>query len=96
MAQSKPVSRTVEVELGAPYEGWKATMKADGITARVFIRLQSNEVGEQMSAMADLIVAHNFLDSDGAPVDSVLDAPIDALTAAIAKWSDAVAALPPR
>jgi len=96
MAQSKPVSRTVEVELAAPYEGWKATMKADGITARVFIKLQSNDVGEQMSAMASLVVAHNFLDSAGEPVESVLDAPIDALTAAIAKWSDAVAALPPR
>jgi hypothetical protein len=96
MTQAKPTARTVEVELATPYDGWKATMKADGITARIFIKLQSNDVSEQMTAMASLVVAHNFLDSVGEPVESVLDAPIDALTAAIAKWSDAVAALPPR
>jgi hypothetical protein len=96
MTQSKPQTRTVEITLDAPYEGWVATMKADGITARVFIKLQSNDVGEQMGAMASLVVKHNFLDTAGEPVESVLDAPIEALTGAIAKWSDAVAALPPR
>lgn len=96
MTQAKPVSRTVEVKLDAPYEGWVATMRADGISARVFVDLQSSNVGKQMEAMASLITAHNFLDENGEPVKDVLDAPIDALTAAISKWSDAVAALPPR
>ena len=41
MTQSKPQTRTVEITLDAPYEGWVATMKADGITARVFIKLHA-------------------------------------------------------
>lgn len=96
MAQAKPNFRTVEVHLDAPYEGWTATLKADGISARVMIELQSSDVQKQFAAMERLIVAHNFLDADGKPAESVLDAPIDALTAAIGKWGDAVAALPPR
>ena len=42
--------RTVEVELAeAPFEGWKATMKAEGISARVFIELASGSVGNESS-----------------------------------------------
>ena len=89
--------RTVEVELAeAPFEGWKATMKAEGISARVFIELASGSVDRQMGALAKLVVSHNFKDSDGVPVDDILDAPMDALTECISRWSDAVAALPPR
>jgi hypothetical protein len=49
-----------------------------------------------MNAVARLIVTHNFLDETGEPAATVLDAPMDALTDCISKWSDAVAALPPR
>jgi hypothetical protein len=96
MSQSKPQTRTVEIKLDAPYEGWVATMRADGISARVFIDLQSGDVGKQLEAMARIIVSHNFLDEAGEPATSVLDAPMDAISQAITKWGDAVTALPPR
>jgi hypothetical protein len=96
MSQSKPQFRTVEVTLAAPFEGWTATMKAEGVPARVFIELQSGNVERAMNAFANLVVKHNFLTDDGAPAEDVLDAPMDALSDAITKWSDAVSALPPR
>ena len=96
MSQSKPSFRTVEVTLDAPYDGWVATLKAEGIPARVLIELQSSDIGKQLGAMEKLILKHNFLDPDGNVAASVLDAPMDALTGAITKWGDAVAALPPR
>ena len=96
MAQSKPDFRTVEVNLTAPFEGWTATMRAEGVPARIFIELQSGNVERSMKAVDRLVVSHNFLDEAGEPATSVLDAPMDALTDAIGKCSDAVAALPPR
>jgi len=96
MAQAKPDFRTVEVALAAPFDGWTATMKADGVPARVFIELQSGNVERAMHAVERLIVSHNFLNEDGEKAESVLDAPMDALTQTIGKWSEAIAALPPR
>ena len=96
MAATKPSFRTVEVSLGAPFDGWKATMKAEGVPARVFIDLQSGNVERAMHAVERLIVEHNFLTETGEEADSVLDAPMDALTEVIGKWSEAVAALPSR
>lgn len=96
MAQNKPDFRIVEVNLSAPFDGWKATMRAEGIPARIFIELQSGNVERSMKAVDRLVVNHNFLDETGEPAATVLDAPMDALTDAIGKWSDAVAALPPR
>jgi hypothetical protein len=49
-----------------------------------------------MNAVEKLVTNHNFLTDAGEPAASVLDAPMDALTECISKWSDAVAALPPR
>lgn len=96
MSQSKPQFRTVDVTLGAPFEGWTATMRAEGVPARVMIDLQSGNVERAMGAVERLISKHNFLDEAGNPCASVLDAPIDALTECVTKWSEAVAALPPR
>jgi len=96
MSQSKPQFRTVDIVLSAPFDGWTATMRAEGVPARVFIELQSGSVERAMNAVERLIVSHNFLDENGGPAATVLDAPVDALTDAIGKWSDAVAALPPR
>ena len=96
MTQAKVSSRTVNISLSSPFDGWTATMKADGIPARVFIELQSGDVERSLEAVARLIVKHNFLDDEVLAAKSVLDAPMDALSDAITKWSDAVAALPPR
>ena len=96
MAASKPTFRTVDVTLDAPFDGWTATMRAEGVPARVFIELQSGDVERSMKAVERLVIKHNFLNEDGEPAASVLDAPMDALSGAVTKWSDAVAALPPR
>ena len=96
MTQAKPNFRTVEVTLAAPFDGWNATMRAEGVPARVMIDLQSGSVERALNAMERLIVKHNFLNEDGEPAASVLDAPMDALTQAVERWSEAVAALPPR
>ena len=96
MAQSKPSYRTIEVTLPAPYEGWTATMKAEGVSARVLIELQSGDAARSLKAVESLIVKHNYLNTDGEPAASVLDCPMDALTATIEQWSAGVAALPPR
>jgi hypothetical protein len=96
MSQSKPQFRTVDIALSAPFEGWTATMKAEGVPARIFIELQSGSVERALTALERLVVKHNFLTEDGEPAKQVLDAPMDALSDAITKWSEAVAALPPR
>lgn len=96
MSQSKPQFRTVDITLSAPFDGWTATMKAEGVPARVFIELQSGNVERALTALERLVVKHNFLTEDGEPAKQVLDAPMDALSDAITKWSEAVAALPPR
>jgi hypothetical protein len=71
-------------------------MRAEGISARVFIELSSSSVERQMEAVSRLVVSHNFKDQDGNLTDDVLEAPMDALTAIVAKWGTEVAALPPR
>ena len=96
MSQAKPSFRTVEIALAAPFDGWTATMRAEGVPARVMIDLQSGSVERALNAMERLIIKHNFLTEDGEPAASVLDAPMDAMTQAVERWSEAVAALPPR
>jgi hypothetical protein len=96
VAQSKPQYRTIEVTLPAPYEGWTATMKAEGVSARVLIELQSGDAARSLKAVESLIVKHNYLNTDGEAAASVLDCPMDALSATIEQWSAGVAALPPR
>jgi len=89
--------RTLEVALtDAPFEGWTATMRAEGISARIFIELSSGSVERQMEALAKLVVKHNFKDAEGVPVEDILEAPMDALGALIGKWGTEVTALPPR
>jgi hypothetical protein len=88
--------RTVVVTLDGEWEGASATLRADGISARVFIDLSSNSIERQMSAVSRLVVSHNFKGEDGAPLDDVLEAPMDLLAVLISKWGEAVSALPPR
>jgi hypothetical protein len=89
-------ARTVDVILDGEWAGYKATMKADGISARVFIELSSGNVERQMLALGKLVVSHEFQDGDGNKVDDILDAPMEVLGVLIGKWGEAVAALPPR
>jgi hypothetical protein len=88
--------RTVTINLDGEFEGQSAEMRADGISARIFVELSSNSVERQMNALANLILSHSLKDAEGNPVEDVLEAPLDALVAVMGKWGDAVAALPPR
>lgn len=96
MAQSKPEFRTVTVDLPAPFEGWQATVKAEGISARILIELQSGDEARAMAATRSLVISHNFLTPAGEPAEDVLDAPMEALTEMLKGWTQAVTALPPR
>jgi len=96
MVQSKPDFRTVTVDLPAPFEGWQATIKAEGISARILIELQSGDEARAMTATKSLVIKHNFLTSTGEPAEDVLDAPMEALGAMLTAWTGAVTALPPR
>lgn len=95
MKPNRPEFKTIEVVLTEPFEGWRAKMRVGGVPARVMIDLQSGEVERALTAVDRLIIEHNFLDENGEPAKSVLDAPMDALTQSIEKWSGAVSSLPP-
>lgn len=86
--------KTIDIELSAPHEGWKATMRASGISARIYIELASGDVERQMEALKKLTISHNFKDGDGNPVEDILDAELDVLGLLVTKWSDGIAALP--
>ena len=88
--------RTVTINLDGEFEGQSAEMRAEGISARIFVELSSNSVERQMIALGKLVLSHNLKDSEGNQVEDVLDAPLDALVNIMSKWGDAVAALPPR
>ena len=88
--------RTITVSLTGDNEGQSAVMRAEGISARIFVDLSSSAIDKQMAAIGKLVISHNLKDADGIAVDDVLDAPIDVLAALTAKWGEEVAALPPR
>lgn len=94
MAEQK--YRTITVSLTGDNEGQSAVMRAEGISARIFVDLSSSAIDKQMAAIGKLVISHNLKDADGIAVDDVLDAPIDVLAALTAKWGEEVAALPPR
>lgn len=88
--------RTVTIKLTGEFEGQSAVMRAEGISARIFVDLSSNSVERQMQALSRLIVSHELKDADGNAVEDVLEAPIDALIALTSAWGTEVAQLPPR
>ena len=57
------------------------------ISARILLELESGVPARALEAFAKVIISHNFKGLDGEPVEDVLDAPIDALTATIEKWA---------
>jgi hypothetical protein len=87
-------AKTVDIVLGDSHPGVKVTMKARGISARIFIDLSSGDVERQMEALARLVVSHNLTDDDGKPLEDVLDADMEVLAEVIAKWGEEVANLP--
>jgi hypothetical protein len=54
----------------------------------MLIELESGVPSRALSAFAKMVLEHNFKGLDGEPVQDVLDAPIEALTATIQKWAE--------
>lgn len=86
-------TKTIEIKLGEPHEGVVATMRSRGISARIYIELSSGDVERQMEALARLVVSHNLKDDEGKPLEDILDADLEILSALIARWGEEVAGL---
>jgi len=93
---AKPViEMTREIELRAPFEGWKATMQIRRVPARVLIDLQSGQFARQLETVKKLVKSHNFIDEmDGTKLKDLSDAPIEAITMLVELWGEAVASVP--
>jgi len=83
---------TVKIDLTGAYAGQTITMRKK-ISARVLIELQGDPA-KQFAAFEKLVVAHTLLDLDGNPAESILDAPVDAITQAMEHWATALNTLP--
>jgi hypothetical protein len=83
---------TVKIDLTGSFSGQTITMRKR-ISARVLIDLQGDPA-TQFAAFERLVVEHTLLDLDGKATDSVLDAPVEALTQAMDKWALAINTLP--
>lgn len=91
-----PLPTTKEIQLRAPFDGWKAVMQVRRVPARVLIDLQSPIFDKQLGTVAKLVKSHNFTNPEtGEHYEDVLDAPIEALTQLMELWGEAVSSIPP-
>jgi hypothetical protein len=91
-----PIATTKEIQLRAPFDGWKAVMQVRRVPARVLIDLQSPIFDKQLGTVAKLVKSHNFTNPEtGEHYEDVLDAPIEALTQLMELWGEAVSSIPP-
>ncbi len=74
------------VELDGQFAGWRCTLRPQ-VSARILLDLESGNAARAMGAFAKLVLEHNFKGLDGEPIEDILDAPIDALTATVEKWA---------
>lgn len=88
------MSKTVAVNLEGEYAGWKAELRS-GVSANILIELNSGDATRALTAFSKMVVSHNFKGLDGEPANDILDAPVEALTAVLTKWSE-VNALDPK
>ena len=75
------------IKLEGKFEGWHVELK-DSVSARILIELDSGSADRALVAFSKMVLAHNFKDIDGNPAIDILDAPIDALSAVMRKWSE--------
>jgi hypothetical protein len=75
------------VELDGEYAGWNAEMR-ESVSANILIELNSGDPIRALSAFSKIVVKHNFKGIDGTAAVDILDAPIEALTALLTKWSE--------
>jgi hypothetical protein len=76
---------TVKIALEGEFAGWTAELRK-AVSARILLDLESGVASRALTAFAALVVAHNFKGLDGKPVENVLDAPVEALTATLEAW----------
>jgi hypothetical protein len=76
------------IQLDGEYAGWKAELRA-GVSANILIELNSGDATRALTAFSKMVVSHNFKGLDGETATDILDAPIEALTAVLTKWSEA-------
>jgi len=79
-------TRTITLE--GEYAGWQAELRAE-VSARILLDLESGSSSRALEAFSKMVVSHNFKGLDGKPVDDILDAPIDALSATLEAWGKA-------
>lgn len=75
------------VELDGEFAGWSAEMRSS-VSANILIELNSGEPTRALAAFSKVVIKHNFKSIDGTPAVDILDAPIEALTALLTKWSE--------
>jgi hypothetical protein len=75
------------VELDGEYAGWNAEMR-ESVSANILIELNSGDPIRALAAFSKIVVKHNFKGIDGTAAVDILDAPIEALTALLTKWSE--------
>jgi len=79
---------TLKIALDGQYAGWTAELRKQ-VSARILLDLESGVAARALTAFAQLVVTHNFKGLDGKPVENVLDAPVEALTATLEAWGKA-------
>jgi hypothetical protein len=86
----------VIVHLDGDFAGWHATFRPlTRISARVLIDLESESMAIRLKAYTKMILSvEGWSDLDGAPTSDPLDAPIQALEAAAAKFITVATELP--
>jgi hypothetical protein len=82
------MASTRTITLDGEYAGWQAELRT-GVSARILLDLESGSSSRALEAFAKMVVSHNFKGLDGTPVDDILDAPIDALSATLEAWGKA-------
>ena len=93
---NKPETRTIRVDLQAPYEGFYAVVKVD-FPARVLLELQSGDFERTMEAFSKLVLDHNLTDERGNKATSFLDVdPVELANKVIESWGNELGKLPPR
>ena len=64
--RKRPV-RTAEIELPAPYEGWRATVWVN-MPMCLYDALDKGSFEERLDALVEVVEDWNFIDDQGAPV----------------------------
>lgn len=96
-AAKRPTTRTVEVGISSgDFEGWQATFRVD-FPAKLLEDFESQSALRVMAALQQIVIEHNFPDSEGEVAASLMEVdPYTGLVAIADAYLEAIRALPPR